>query len=216
MYAPSGKSNVIISNLRFVLLVAAALVLTTVAVLQPHAQPSAANHGTPIGSFGGMEETKLKTDLQTAMIRSIDIDIQLYTAQLDLALAQRACQKKVAELRDAIATLNQERKKVCQLSPFTMELPEQRRLVIDTNAPYNYGAALSLASKRKDSPVYYIAGIAGDDLSVLEHRGRQPITVYILRHRFYNDKDDTKEPASYYVYITLPGEAGPGFSSPDY
>lgn len=173
-----------------------------------------ADFGVSIGTFGSTEGVKLKKEVQNAMIRSIDIDIQLYTTRLNLVLGQGTRQEEVTVLQQALAALNQERQYVSQLSPSMMKSPEQRRLTIKTNTPYNYGSVLNPASKKNNPPLYYIAGIAGDDFSVLEHRGQQSVTVYVLRRRSY--KEHATEPDGYYVYIAIPGEAGPGFSSPDH
>lgn len=166
----------------------------------------------PFAFLKDPQKNKLKSALITATLRAVEMEIQLYEGRLQSALSNQENQEKVSMLERKIAELKYEFAKTTQITPSTYMLPKRKQVNIIVTKPYNYGTLLEFTNSAGSCPFYYIAGIQGDDFSLLEVRNRYVLTLYLLRPRDY----DPLYATSFYVYVMAPAPQSPGFSAPDF
>lgn len=146
----------------------------------------------------------LKKGLIDATIRAIKMEIDRYKASKDPNK-----QQKIAYLENELKRFEnmgtfdykliqpgQSSEDVFEASKFGPLMPPMERDVeVIITKPCDYGSILEVAGMTKSGPFYHIAGIKGDDLSILQP-GKYKLKLYLVYKREYFGSIK-----NYYVYI---------------
>lgn len=110
----------------------------------------------------------LKSALVAAAMRSGGMEIQMFEIRLNAAknglgdpANAPAFEAKIADLKDKLT-------RTAQISPTDYAIPESKTVSITVTQPYNYCSILELDNITRSGPFCHIAGISGDDFSVLK------------------------------------------------
>ena len=184
--------------------------------LPPYAAPvfpvgTGEKGAAPYPKPGALRGNVLKSALIAATMRAIRMEILCYENELRAAKEKPGNSTDIARLDEKIADLKSELAEAARLEPSNYSLPKTRRVRVSAKKPYNYGSILDIDGSGKKKPVYYAAGILGDDFSMFEVGNKYALTIYLL---WPKDSESGKK-AGYYVYIMAPSEPGPGFKAPD-
>lgn len=176
------------------------------------AQDSRMPMGPPLGSGGSgqssagagfpgtMKESALKAALIAATARSIGMDIAALMSRLSESPAggdeASGLERKIADLEDELA-----RTVILRLADYAM--PVKKKIAFKLKKDLGYGSVLNSD--------FIVAGMQGDDFSLLEAGKQYSVDANVLRVSASGKKGE----AGRYVFLMAPASAGPGFSSPD-
>lgn len=166
---------------------------------------------TPYPKPGALQGNTLKLALIAATMRAIGMEILYYENELRAAKERPENSADIALLDGKIADLKNELARTALLEPSDYSLPKTRRVRVTPKKPYNYGSILDIDGSGKKNPVYYAAGIQGDDFSMFEVRKKYALTIYLL----WPKDSEPGQKRGNYVFIIAPSEPGPGFKAPD-
>ncbi len=165
----------------------------------------------PYPKPGVLQGNALKSALIAATMRAIGMEILYSENELRAAKARSGDFADIARLDEKITDLKNELAKTALLEPSDYSLPKTRRVRVTPKKPYSYGSSLDIDGSGKKNPVYYAAGIQGDDFSMLEVRNKYALTIYLLRPKAF----ESGQKKGHYVFIMAPSGPGPGFKAPD-
>ncbi len=152
------------------------------------------------GFLGAMKESALKAALIAATARSIGMDIAALTSRLAASSAggdeASGLERKIADLEDELA-------RTVILRPADYAMPEKKKIAFKPKKDLGFGSVLNAD--------FIVAGMQGDDFSLLEAGKQYSVDAYVLRV----DASSKKDEAGRYVFLMAPASAGPGFSVPD-
>jgi hypothetical protein len=160
---------------------------------------------------GPMKERTLKSALIAATMRAIQMEIKLQGTRLLAAKNNPENSENIPLLEQRIAELKEELARTGRMGPSDYVLPKKKQVRVVPTKPYDYGSVLELDNHNPSEPSYYIAGIQGDDFSLLEAGKRYTLILYLLRPCNVG----AASPPSFYVFVMAPAEPGPGFQAPD-
>ena len=153
-----------------------------------------------VGFPGTMKESALKAALIAATARSIGMDIAALMSRLSESPAggdeASGLERKIADLEDELA-----RTVILRLADYAM--PVKKKIAFKLKKDLGYGSVLNSD--------FIVAGMQGDDFSLLEAGKQYSVDAYVLRVSASGKKGE----AGRYVFLMAPASAGPGFSSPD-
>jgi len=161
-----------------------------------------------IFSVSAGSDLALRTACVSATMRAVGLEITRYKVQLNAAKNGPGDPANVPGLEDAIARCKDELAKYAAMSPSDYVLPESKEVAITVERPYSYGDFLGVDGISKSGPFYHIAGISGDDLSVLVPGRKYRLKIYLLREKNYV----LPFSSSWYVYVDM-GAAVPESAS---
>lgn len=165
----------------------------------------------PYPKPGALQGNTLKLALIAATMRAIGMEILYYENELRAAKERPENSADIALLDGKIADLKNELARTALLEPSNYSLPKTRRVRVTPKKPYSYGSSLDIDGSGKKNPVYYAAGIQGDDFSMFEVRNKYALTIYLLRSKAF----ESGQKKGHYVFIMAPSGPGPGFKAPD-
>ncbi|WP_022854952.1 hypothetical protein [Thermodesulfobacterium thermophilum] len=146
----------------------------------------------------------LKKRLIDATIRAIKMEIKRYKAS-----QHPDKQQKIAYLENELKRFEnmgttdyklthdgQSSSNPIEVSKFGPLMPPvEREVEVVVTKPYDYGSVLEVVGMTKSGPFYHIAGIEGDDLSILQS-GKYKLKLYLVYKREYFGPI-----GNYYVYV---------------
>lgn len=146
----------------------------------------------------------LKKRLIDATIRAIKMEINRYKSsqhpdkQQKIAYLENELNKfeNMGTLDYKLTQPEQTSEQPLEVSKFGPLMPPiERDVEVIVTKPYDYGSILEVVGMTKSGPFYHIAGIQGDDLSILQP-GRYKLKLYLVYKREYFGFI-----GNYYVYI---------------
>lgn len=150
-----------------------------------------------IFSVSAASDLALRAACLSATVRAVGLEIMRYEMQLNAAKNGPGNPATVPGLENAIARCKDELAHYAAMSPSDYVLPESKEMTVTVERPYSYGDFLDADGMSKSGPFYHIAGISGDDLSVLVPGRNYRLKIYILREKDYV----LPFPSSWYVYV---------------
>ncbi|MCE5256784.1 MAG: hypothetical protein LLF89_08065 [Spirochaetaceae bacterium] len=151
------------------------------------------------------DDMALRNACISATIRALGLEIQHYEMQLNAAKNGPGNPANVPALEKNIAHCRDELEKYAVMNPSDYVIPESKEISVTVDQPYNYGDFLDLDGISKSGPFYHIAGIAGDEPSVLVPGKKYKLKVYFVLEKDYV----LPFSSSWYVYVDSEGLASP-------
>lgn len=163
-------------------------------------------------SFSSDErDLRIRADCVAATIRAIGMEIGNTAMKIDAARNGPGNPANLPSLQARKDELEKELRSYVLMEPKDYVLPEPRTVRITVTTGYGPGSLLELDDMSKSGPFLHLAGIGGDDWSVLQPGGRYTLTVYPVYRREYV----LPFAQSLYVHAVAPGREGTaGASTP--
>jgi hypothetical protein len=158
-----------------------------------------------------IKENTLKLSLLSATMRALAMEINDYEQILEQKKQALPNTDEVVYIEYTIAKLKELLIKTALQNHEDYKLPEKRHVTVNMARSYYYGTMLELEGKSAKQFQFCIAGIYGDDFSILEPGRRYDFEIYLLIPK----SSDWPGVSSYYVFIMPPADPGHGFSMPD-
>jgi hypothetical protein len=159
-----------------------------------------ASSQAPRVSSNASSDIPLKTACLSATMRAIGMEIRMARIRLDAAKNGPGDSANIPVFEKQIADFGEELAHYAEMNPSKYSLPERKTVSFTVTGNYNFGSILELDDITRSGPFYHLAGIAGDDFSVLEKGHSYKLSIYLVYKRDYV----LPTASVYYVYADKP------------
>lgn len=149
---------------------------------------------------GKDEGDNLKNACLSATITAIHLEMDRYQRWMDFR-KQQGDEKGIAQLQESLDALHEDLIKFQTMDIQDFQLPEKVDEVAWVGDQARTDSILYVANMSKSGPWYHLAGIAGDDYTLLQPNTQYNINLYKVYPRNYWGMN------SAYVYITVVDKA---------